>query len=102
MSEAIVVQIIGAPTACAEGIKDGWRETANWAAKQLKLSFGDAVCVEYYDLFDPQCPPIPSDAQIPLVMIAGQIISSGGKLPLPTIRKRIEALITARNNNKPD
>ncbi len=100
MPTPIVVQIIGAPIACAEGIKDGWRETANWAARQLKVRFGDAVRVEYYDLFDPQCPPIPADAQLPLVLIAGQMISSGGKLPLPTMRKHIEGLLTEANNTQ--
>jgi len=99
MSDPIVVQIIGAPTACAEGIKDGWRETAYWATGQLKARFGDSVRVDYFDLFDPQCPPIPADAQLPLVLIAGQVISSGGKLPLPAIRKHLETILAANHSS---
>lgn len=93
MIHPVVVQIVGAPTACAEGIRDVWRETTHWAAGQLKARFGDSVRVDYFDLFDPDCPPIPSNAQLPLVLIAGEVISSGGKLPLPLIRKRLEALL---------
>ncbi len=93
MTSPIVVQIVGAPTACAEGIKDGWRETAHWAAGQLKARFGDLVRVDYFDLFDPTCPSIPPNTQLPLVLIANEVISSGGKLPLPLIRKALEQLL---------
>jgi disulfide oxidoreductase YuzD len=93
MTSPIVVQIVGAPTACAEGIKDGWRETAHWAAGQLKARFGDSVRVDYFDLFDPNCPSIPPNTQLPLVLVAGQVISSGGKLPLLLIRKAVEQLL---------
>ena len=93
MPNRIVVQIIGAPIACAEGIKDSGRETANWAAGQLKQRFGDVVRVEYYDLFDPQCPALPPNAQLPLIIIEGEVISSGAKIPMPTIRKRLEAML---------
>ncbi|MCA0454850.1 MAG: hypothetical protein LCI00_12830 [Chloroflexi bacterium] len=93
MNEKLTVQIIGAPIACAEGIKDSWRDTANWAAKQLHQRFGDAVQMEYYDLFDPSCPALPPNAQLPLVLVEGEVISSGGKIPMPAIRKRLEALL---------
>lgn len=97
MTSPIVVQIVGAPTACAEGIKDGWRETAHWASGQLNARFGDSVRVDYFDLFDSDCPTIPPNAQLPLVLIAGEVISSGGKLPLPLIRKAVEQILEAEN-----
>lgn len=93
MTTPIVVQIVGAPIACAKGCRESWRDTANWAAGQLKQRFGDAVRVEYFDLFDPQCPRLPPDAQIPLIFIEGVVISSGSKIPMPAIRKRLEALL---------
>ena len=93
MSDPIVVQIIGAPIACAEGVKDSWREMARWATGQLQNRFGDSVRVEYYDLFDPTCPHLPPDAQLPLVLVNGEVLSSGGKLPMPAIRKRLELLL---------
>lgn len=91
-----VVQIIGAPIACSEGYRDAWRETAEWAASQLAVRFGDSVHLEYFDLFDPGCPQVPEGAQLPLVLIEGQVISSGGKISIPMIRKRLEEMgITA-------
>ena len=59
-TSAIIVQIIGAPIACKEGVKDSWREIADWASGQLKTRFDEGVQVKYYDLFDPACPSIPT------------------------------------------
>jgi disulfide oxidoreductase YuzD len=88
----VLVQIIGAPIACKEGVKDSWREVAEWAAGQLKARFGEAVQVQYFDLFDANCPPILTGAQLPLVMVNAEVLSSGGKISVPAIRKRIETL----------
>ncbi len=87
-----LVQIIGAPVACAEGVKETWRDIAQHAADQLRSRFDEAVCVQYFDFFDPACPALPDGAQLPLVMIEGEVLSSGGKVSVPAIRKRIEAL----------
>lgn len=84
------VVIVGAPVACKEGIKETWREVAEWAAGQLRSRFGDQVKVQYYDLFDPQCPAIPPEGQLPVVMVDGRVISCGGKISIPLIRKTIE------------
>ena len=88
----IVVQIIGAPIACAEGVKDTWRDVAKHTADQLIARFGDSVQVQYFNLFDSDCPALPVGAQLPLVIIGGEVLSSGGKISVPAIRKRIEAL----------
>jgi hypothetical protein len=92
MTESINVQIIGAPIVCKDGVKDTWRETAEWAAKQIKARYGDTVCVEYFDLFDTGCPPLPEGAQLPLVLINNQVVSSGGKISIPVIRKSLKEL----------
>jgi hypothetical protein len=92
MTPPIVVQIVGAPIACAEGVKDAWRETALWAANQLKARFGDKVQVDYFDLFDPACPPLPSGAQLPVVLVNAEVLSIGGKISVPAIRKRLETM----------
>jgi disulfide oxidoreductase YuzD len=86
------VQIVGAQVACAEGLKDTWREVAAWAAGQLENRFGEAVRVRYYDLFDPDCPPLPQEAKLPLVIVDGEVLSAGGKLSVPQIRRKLEAL----------
>ncbi len=92
MSARAVVQIIGAPVACAEGVQETWRNLATWAAGQLAGRFGDKVQVEYFDLFDPACPALPAGAQLPLIFVNGEVLSSGGKISVPAIRKRLEAL----------
>jgi len=93
MSEPILVQIIGAPIACKEGVKDTWREIAEWASGQLHQRFGEGVQVQYFELFAPACPPMPSEAQLPLVLVNGEVLSSGGKISVPMIRVKIEAIL---------
>jgi disulfide oxidoreductase YuzD len=88
--KTIIVQIVGAPIACAEGVKDTWRDVAHWAEGQLKARFGDEVEVKYYDLFDTGCPSIPNGAQLPLVLVNGEMVSSGGKIAVSVIRRKIE------------
>ncbi len=91
MSARAAVQIIGAPVACADGVKETWREVAEWAAGQLTARFGEAVRVQYFDLSDPACPPLPPGAQLPLVLVDGEALTSGGKISIPAIRRRLEA-----------
>jgi hypothetical protein len=92
MTMPIVVHIIGAPAACAEGMKDTWRAVAAWAAGQLAARFNGSVRVNYFDLFDPACPPLPPGAQLPLVLVNGEVLTSGAKISVPAIRRRLEAL----------
>lgn len=97
MTEPIQVMIIGAPIACKDGIKETWRDVAEWAAGQLRARFGDLVHLRYFDLFDPNCPPIPPGGQLPVVLLDGIVISIGGKISIPLIRQKIEELDTTRN-----
>ena len=92
MSKPVLVQIVGAPVACPEGTKDSWRDVSSWVAGQLRTRFGDRVQVKYYNLFDVDCPPMPTEAQLPLVLIEGQVASSGSKISIPLLRKKLEAL----------
>ena len=99
MSAPAVVQIVGAPVACADGVQDTWRDVAAWAASKLAARFGEGVQVQYFDLFDPGCPALPPGTQLPLVLVAGEVLSSGGKVSVPAIIRRLEALAeTARDH----
>jgi hypothetical protein len=93
MSTPVLVQIIASPIACKEGIRDSWREVAAWTGHQLYVLFGEAVQVKYHDLFDADCPPILDGAQLPVVLVDSELISTGGKISLPAIRKRIETIL---------
>ena len=91
--QTIIVQIIGAPIACKDGVKDSWRDVAKWATDQLKGHFGEVVDTHYFDLFDADCPPMPNDSQLPLVMVNNIVLSSGGKISVPAIRRKIESIM---------
>lgn len=88
----VEVKIIGSPVACAEGVKELWRDVAAWAEGQLQTKFGSRVSTRYFDLFDPDCPTFPPESQLPVVFVNEKVISSGGKISIPLIRKEIESL----------
>ena len=102
VSEPIIVQIIGAPIACQEGMKDTWREVAQWAAGQLKARFGEQVQVQYFDLFDPACPPMPPGMQLPLVMVNTEALSNGDKISVPLLRRKIETILEKKTGQVAD
>jgi hypothetical protein len=93
VSEPTLVQIIGAPIACKEGVKDTWREVAEWASGQLHQYFGEGVQVQYYDLFDPACPSMPPEVQLPVVLVNNTVLTSGEKISVPRIRSRVETIL---------
>lgn len=93
MTDSIEVIIVGAPVACADGVKELWRDVAIWTERQLRARFGSQVITRYFDLFDPDCPPFPPDSQLPVVFVNEKVISSGGKISIPLIRKEIDSLI---------
>ena len=96
----VAVRIFGVPTACATGVSDAWREVADWARKQLTARFGERVSVEYHDLFSPEMDRFPQvmalvssgEGQVPLVFVGKDLLSSGGKVSVPAIRRQLEDL----------
>ena len=93
MNNPVLVQIVGARVACTEGMKDTWRDVSNWAAGQLAAHFGDRVQVKYYDLFDADIPPMPTGAQLPVVLVNGAVIINGGKISMPDIRRKVDSIL---------
>ncbi|MGE5579935.1 MAG: hypothetical protein ACM3WU_07820 [Bacillota bacterium] len=100
MSEPIVVRIFGVPMACSKGTVDAWRNVAKQASGQLAVRFGDRVIVEYYDLMSPDMDRFPEvlarvgeGAQVPLVYVGSDMLSSGGKVSVPLIAKHINDLL---------
>jgi hypothetical protein len=43
MKQPILIEIIGVPVACADGVKETWREVADWARNKLQVRYGMAV-----------------------------------------------------------
>ena len=93
MNKQVLVQIVGVPIACEEGMKDSWRDVSAWAARQLKTYFGETVQTKYYDLFDADCPPLPTGSQLPLVLVDNEAVISGGKISIPVISNKITAIL---------
>jgi disulfide oxidoreductase YuzD len=99
----VIVRIFGAPTACATGTTDAWRDTAMMIGRQLVGRFGNQVIIEYFDLFGPEMDRFPNvlaqvsrdGLTLPLVYVNDELFSSGGKINGPAIRQRIEALTQA-------
>ena len=95
-----VVRIFGTPVACKDGIRDAWRRTASFVGNALQVRFGYQVKSEYYDLFSPDMERFPQvlalvangQGRIPLVFIGDKLLSSGGTISIPDIRRRLEAL----------
>ncbi len=48
---------------------------AKHAADQLLARFSGAVRVQYFDLCDPACPALPDGAQLPLLLLNGEVFS---------------------------
>ncbi len=92
MAHLASVQIVASRVACATGTQETWRDVAAWTADQLSRLFGQAVQVGYYDLFDPGCPALPPEARLPLVLVNGQVLSSGEKISIPKLRAHLEQL----------
>ncbi len=98
--QVITVRVFGVPTANSCGPQNAWRDAAEWTAHALKKQFGEQVRVEYYDLFSAALDAFPQvlelvaqgQAQPPLVFVGDELLSSGGKISSPAIRRRLEAL----------
>lgn len=92
MNDKTQIKIIGSQVACRDGLKDSWREVAKWAAERLRMIYGDQVKVHYFDLFDADCPPIPANSLLPVVLVNEVLVSSGGKISPRLISEKIEEL----------
>ncbi len=91
MTEAKII-IIGSLIACSEGMRDDWRDIANWLSDKLKIQYGSQVNVTYFDLFDSEVPALPADAKLPVIIINGSIFSMGEKISVMKIKKEIQSL----------
>jgi hypothetical protein len=95
----VSIHITGSLIGCSEGIRDDWRDLSQWIASKMTALYGDRVVVKYHDIFDPDCPSLPPDAKLPVVIINEEVLSIGGKISMTLIRKKIESFgITANQS----
>lgn len=88
----VLIQVTGSLIACSQGMRDDWRDLADWLMAKMTALYGDRVALKYYDIFDPDCPSLPPDAKLPVVKINEDILSMGGKISMTLIRKKIESM----------
>jgi disulfide oxidoreductase YuzD len=88
----VEIQITGSLIACSQGVRDDWRDLAEWLRSKMAALYGDQVAVKYYDIFDPACPILLPDAKLPVVRVNEEVLSMGGKISMTLIRKKIESL----------
>ena len=84
------IKIVGALIACSEGLRDDWRNVSCWVAGVLKETYGDQISLKYFDLFEEGKPDLPKDAVLPIIILNDKVISMGGKISIPLIKKRTE------------
>jgi hypothetical protein len=90
--QAITVRIVGAT--------DAWQAAAETVRRRLISAFGPQVQVEYYTASSPEISRFPQalalirlgNPPLPLVFIGDDLFSTGGKLLIPEISRRLEAL----------
>ncbi|GAK56672.1 hypothetical protein U27_03635 [Candidatus Vecturithrix granuli] len=106
MKHKVIVRIFALPmVACDPG--KTWKAAAEMMARRLKDRYGDAVQVEFVEIFAPESFQYPeilallqNDQAPPFVTLNGKLIQSGGKLSERAIRTVIEELLTCTNGAK--
>ena len=95
MSLSVLVVGVPSPAGCSPA--QTWRTAAGTVRSRLAGRFGEAVSVEYAELFSPDMSRHPDieakvasgDALPPLVVIDGRLRFSGGKLNLSAIERAV-------------
>jgi hypothetical protein len=97
----VAVRVFAAPdAACSQGAT--WSSATALVADRLRRLFGDAVAVEHLEIFSPRSFEFPevmaaieAGGALPIVTVADRIVSQGGKLSAPVIRRAVEALLAS-------
>lgn len=98
-----MVRIFGVPVA---GCKPGksWQDAANFAKKLLTSKFGDQIKVEYIEFLPSKWKDFPEviesinkgKAKIPIITVNGEAISTGGKINISQIEKRLLDIVVEK------
>lgn len=102
----VPVLVFAAPDAsCAPG--HTWRGITAFVGARLRHRFGDQVSVEHVELFSARSFEFPDalaaiqrGASLPMVMVDGRLVSSGGKLSERAIAHAVETVLEDGNTEK--
>lgn len=96
----VVVRVFGIPAAPGCPADQTWEAVTRWMGERLAGRFGAQVQTEYVDLFGSAMTRFPEvtalvtggAASPPIVTVDGTVVSAGGKVSVPAVRKTLEAL----------
>jgi disulfide oxidoreductase YuzD len=102
------VAVVAVSGGACEG-KPTWETATGLLRRQLQRRFGEAVSVEYIELFSPRSLELPDVLQgigdeslrLPVVLVNGEVLSSGTKLNEGAIARSVD-LILQSNTTRSD
>lgn len=94
------VEILAVSAGACAG-KPTWETATSLLRRQLLRRFGEAVSVEYIELFSPRSRELPDVLQgigdeslrLPIVLINGQVVSAGAKLNEGFLARKIAEIL---------
>lgn len=98
----IPVYIFGLPdAACGQGMT--WSAAAAYVRRRLQNKFGDAVTLDYIEIFSARCFDFPevierlqAGGKPPIVLVGGQFVDQGSKISEPVLRDVILSRLSER------
>lgn len=95
------VLIVGVPSGASCAANKTWRAAAELVFSRLVARFGEAVTVEYVELFGPEMPRHPDveswiasgEVRPPIVVIDGVRRFAGGKLMVSAIEQAVAEIV---------
>jgi hypothetical protein len=105
---SVFVQVFAAPSAtCGSG--STWESVTAYLGERLHARFGESVVVEHIVMFTPRSFDFPDvmrglqeGAELPIVRVGGEIVSSGGKLSESRIAQAINARLEPDSTEEKD
>ncbi len=100
-----VVRIFALPLAACDPGKT-WKAAAEMIARRLQERYGDAVRVEFVEIFSPPSflyhdilDRMGRGEQAPFVTVNDELIQTGGKLSEPAIRRKLDTLFARQEDS---
>ena len=100
-----VVRIFALPIAACDPGKT-WKAAADMIARRLRERYGEAVRVEFVEIFSPASflyqdilDRVGRGEEAPFVSVNDKLIQVGGKLSEPSIRRALDAMLVQHENS---
>ncbi len=105
MTVPVAVRIFAVPMGACDPGKT-WKAAADMVARRLRERYGDAVRVEFVEIFSPASfvyqdilERVGRGEQAPFVTVNDELIQTGGKLSEPAIRRKLNELLAQQEDS---